>query len=79
MKLELEREKAIANFQISETYSIAIFYKYFKGFELFQRWTMKHHPEVNYVDLDFEAIDKEMLADEVAEEAYANERDGVKT
>lgn len=36
---------------------------------------MKYHSKaVNYFDLDFEAIDKEMIADEEAEQARANEQ-----
>jgi len=39
---------------------------------------MKYHSKaVNYFDLNFEAIDKEMIADEEAEQAWANEQAGV--
>uniref|UniRef100_A0A7N2LYE7 Uncharacterized protein n=1 Tax=Quercus lobata TaxID=97700 RepID=A0A7N2LYE7_QUELO len=41
-------------------------------FELPRRWTMKHHSKADdYSDLDYEAIRKEMMADEDAEGAKA--------
>ena len=47
------------------------FEQYFKGFELLRRWMMKHHSHVaDYANLDFEAIDTEILVDE------ANEKEG---
>ena len=74
LKLVLEREKAIVDFLLSKIYSIVSFDDYFKSFELLRRWTMKHHPEVYYSSSDFEAIDKEMMTDEAAEQARANEQ-----
>lgn len=39
---------------------------YFKGFELLKRFLTKHNPGVDLEGLDFEAVDKEMEADEVS-------------
>ena len=41
---------------------------------------IKHHSEVvDYSDLDFEAIDKEMMTDKELERARANEQAGVES
>lgn len=78
LKLDSKSEKAIADLLLLETYSIAAFDKYFKSFKLLRRWTMKHHPEDYYSSIDFEAIDKEIMTDEAAEQARANEQAGVR-
>lgn len=39
---------------------------------------MKHHLEDYYSSIDFEAIDKEIMTDEAAEQARANEQAGVR-
>nr|POE95445.1 hypothetical protein CFP56_01488 [Quercus suber] len=42
--------------------------EYFKGFELLHQWMMKHHSQVaDFANLDFEAIDIEILIDETKE------------
>ena len=47
------------------------FEQYFKGLKLLRRWMMKHHSHVaNFANMDFEAIDIKILADE------ANEKEG---
>ena len=40
---------------------------YFKGFELLRRCVVKHGPGVEFEGLEFEAIDKEIKADEAAQ------------
>lgn len=78
LKVSDEHEKEVAEFQVSEAFGIITFDEFFKDFELLRRCKMKHHSEaVNYSDLDFEAINKEMIADEEAEQAWANEQTGV--
>ena len=65
LKIGDEHEKVVVDFQALESFGIIIFGKFFKGFELLRQWTMKHHlAVVDYSDLDFEAIDKEMMANE---------------
>ena len=66
-----EHEKVITKFLESDHFSDIQFKQYFKGFELLYRWMMKHHSHVaNFANLDFEAIDTEILTDE------ANEKEG---
>ena len=63
LKIGDEHEKVVVDFQALESFGIIIFGKFFKDFELLQQWTTKHHlAVVDYSDLDFEAIDKEMVA-----------------
>ena len=69
--MDEEREKVISKFLESDCFSNMQFEQYFKGFELLYRWMMKHYSHVaNFVNLDFEAIDTEILANE------ANEKEG---
>nr|POE91549.1 hypothetical protein CFP56_23741 [Quercus suber] len=45
------------------------FIQYYKGLELLCEWTMKHHNQVmDFSNLDFEAIDTEVLAEEAKEQ-----------
>ena len=74
-KIGDKREKSVADIQESEAFGIITFDQFFKGFELWQRWTLKHlFTAIDYSDLDFEAIDKEIMANE---RARANEKAGV--
>ncbi|KAK9998118.1 hypothetical protein SO802_017721 [Lithocarpus litseifolius] len=71
----VELEKAVADFHASGAFGIITFDEFFKGFKLWQRWTMKHlSTTIDYSNLDFEGIDKEMMANE---RARANEKAGV--
>ena len=55
--------------QLIEKYNAILFGWYFKGFELLRRYLIKHSPGTDLEDLDFEAIDKEIEADRVAQVA----------
>ena len=69
LKTDKEREKVIAKFLESDCFSDLQFMQYFKGFELFRRWMMKYHSQVmDFANLNFEAIDTKILADETNEE-----------
>ena len=59
--------KAVNAFQTTEEYNTILFRWYFKGFELLRRYMIKHDPGVDLENLDFEAVDKEMEEDEVAQ------------
>ena len=58
--------KAVLAFQTTDEYNTILFQWYFKGFELLRRYLVKHGSSVDLEDLDFEAVDKEMEADEAA-------------
>ena len=48
-----------------------LFSWYYKGFELLRHYLVKHPASVDLEDLDFEARDKEMAVDEVAQASQA--------
>ena len=52
-------------FQLTDKYNDVLLSWYFKGLELLRRYLMKHKLEVDLESLDFEAVDKEMEADEI--------------
>ena len=74
--------KAVHAFLLMEEYNAILFGWNFKGFELLRRYLVKHGPGVDLEDLDFEAIDKEIEANKVAQAAAAaadapeSEKDG---
>ena len=55
-------------FQSTKKYNNILFILYFKGFELLRTFLLKHNPGVNLENMDFKAINKEMEADEAAED-----------
>ena len=59
--------KAVHAFQATNEYNTILFQWYFKGFELLKRYLIKHGPRTNLEELDFEAVDKEIEADKVAQ------------
>ncbi|KAK9996708.1 hypothetical protein SO802_021394 [Lithocarpus litseifolius] len=65
-----EIESEILN-EINEKSEVPVFdefIQYYKGFELLRRWMMKHHSQaMDFSNLDFEAIDTEVLVDEAKE------------
>lgn len=58
--------KSVQAFQQTEEYNTVLFSWYYKGFELLQRFLIKHLTGVDLEELDFKAMDKEMAADEAA-------------
>ena len=58
--------KAVLAFQSTNEYNTILFQWYFKGFELWRRYLIKHGSGTDLEELDFEAIDKEMEEDEAA-------------
>ena len=59
--------KVVTAFQTTEEYNTILFQWYFKGFELLRRYVIKHGSGIDFENLDFEAVDKEMEEDEVAQ------------
>ena len=66
-RMKVAVAKAVTAFQTIEEYNTILFQWYFKGFELLRRYLIKHGPGTDLEDLDFEAIDKEIEEDEVAQ------------
>ena len=72
LQTDEEREKAIDQFLKSECFFDLQFIQYYKGFELLHRWMMKHHSQAaDFSNLDFEAIDTEVLVNGAKEQGEA--------
>jgi len=74
-RMEAAIAKAVLAFQTTEKYNTILFQWYFKGFELLRRYLMKHRLGTDLENLDFEAIDKEIEADETAQAVQASGED----
>ena len=70
-KINSTRAKAVCSFKLTDEYNDVLFSWYFKGFELLRRYLVKHNLGVNLEDLNFEVVDKEIIADEAVEAAVA--------
>ena len=83
LKIDEAREKVVTKFLEFDHFSNLQFVQYFKGFELLCRWITKHHSQVaDFTNLDFKAINTEILANETKEKegedvTNAAKRDGV--
>ena len=66
-RMKAAMAKAVHAFQTTDKYNTILFGWYFKGFELLKRNLIKHGPRTNLEDLDFEAVNKEIEADEAAQ------------
>ena len=75
-KMKGTMAKAIHAFQLTEEYNAILFGWYFKGFDLLRRYLVKHGLQTDLEDLDFEAINKEIKADEATQAAQATSSTG---
>lgn len=71
-KINSAGAKAVRAFKLTNEYNDVLFSWYFKSFKLLRRYLMKHNPGVNLEDLNFEVVDKEIIADEAAAAARGN-------
>ena len=62
-KIEKASSKAVDKFKVSDEYSDKLCDYYVGGFELFRNYMAKHHPSLDFSNLDMEAIEKEILED----------------
>ena len=61
-KVKKEVEEAIKNFKAFGEYSDKMMVEYANGFELLQKYLVKHHPDLNFASLEIEEIEKKMVA-----------------
>ena len=66
-RMKIVVAKAVTAFQTTEEYNTILFQWYFKGFEFLRRYMIKHGPGTDLENLDFEAVDKEIEEDKVAQ------------
>ena len=70
-RMKVAVANAVLTFQTTEEYNTILFQWYLKSFELLRRYLMKHKPGIDLEDLDFEAMDKKIKADEAAQVVQA--------
>ena len=66
-QMKIDVAKAVTAFQTTKEYNTILFQWYFKGFELLRRYMIKHGLGTDLEDLDFEAVDKEIVEDEATQ------------
>ena len=66
-KLKTIAARPVKAFQQIDEYNTVLYSWYFKGFELFRRYLVKHPTGVDMEILDLEEVDKEMAIDEAAQ------------
>ena len=67
-QLTLKKDEA---FQQTKEYNTVLYSQYYRGFELLQRYLVKHLADVDLENLYFEAVDKEMAMDKAAQATQA--------
>lgn len=70
------RDEAMQAFQQTDEYNDVLLGWYFKGFKLLRRYLAKHNPRMDLDNLDLEAVEKKMEAEEVAVGDTADKRAG---
>lgn len=62
-KVEKVGTKVVEKFKVSNEYSDKLCNYYVEGFEIFKKYLAKHHLELDFSNLDMEAVEKEVLVD----------------
>nr|POE50008.1 hypothetical protein CFP56_33350 [Quercus suber] len=62
LKVDKASSKAVEKFKASDEYSDKLYDYYVEGFDLFCQYLAKHHPELDFSQLDMEEVEKEILA-----------------
>ena len=62
----------VEKFKGSNEYSDKLCDYYVEGFNLFHKYLAKHHPELDFSELDVEEMEKEILTDRSSEATMEN-------
>ena len=73
IKVEKASFEAVEKFKASDGFSDKLCEYYVDCFELFRKYLAKHHPELDFSQLDMEEVEKEMLEDHPSEATAADE------
>ena len=63
LKIQKASPEVVEKFKKSDEYSDKQCNYYVDGFELFCKYTAKHHPDLDFSTLDIEAVEKEIRSD----------------
>ena len=75
LKVEKVGTKVVEKFKVSNEYSDKLCNYYVEGFELFKKYLAKHHLELDFSNLDMEAVEKEVLVDRQFVEGVGEDRE----
>ena len=73
IKVEKAGFEVMEKFKASNGFSNKLRKYYVDCFELFRKYLAKHHPELDFSQLDMEEVEKEMLEDRPSEAAAVDE------
>lgn len=73
IKVEKAGFEAVEKFKASDGFLDKLCEYYVDGFELFRKYLAKHHPKLDFSQLDMEEVEKEMLEDRPSEAAVVDE------
>nr|POE99004.1 hypothetical protein CFP56_59220 [Quercus suber] len=73
IKVEKVDFEAVEKFKALDEFSDKLCDYYMDGFNLFRKYLAKHHPELDFSQLDMEEMEKEILADRPSEAVAKNE------
>ena len=73
MKVEKASFEAVKRFKASDGFLDKLCEYYADGFELFRKYLAKHHPELDFSQLDMEEVEKEILEDHPSDAATEDE------
>ena len=62
----------VQEFKDSDAYSDELCEYYVEGFELFRKWMVKHHPDLDLSGLAMGDVEKELLSDRPSEATAEN-------
>lgn len=79
LKIQKVDPEAVEKFKNSDEYSDKLCNYYMEGFDLFHKYMVKNHPDLDLSTLDMEVVEKEFLADCQFVEAVGRGEDVVAT
>ena len=72
IKVEKAGFEAVEKFKASDRFLDKLYEYYVDDFELFRKYLAKHHPKLDFSQLDMEEVEKEMLEDRPSEAAVVD-------
>nr|POE86320.1 hypothetical protein CFP56_45929 [Quercus suber] len=73
MKVEKASFKVVEKFKASDEFLDKLYDYHVDGFEPFHKYLVKHHPELDFSQLDMKEVEKQILEDRPSEDAAEDE------